>query len=200
MRTPLVLSALLTLTAAALPAAAQTPPPSQAPLVVRSPARTALLAVGDPSPDFTAATHDGRTVSSGGSARARALVVYFYPRDETPGCTREAEAFRDLRAQLDAAGADVVGVSTDSLQSHASFAQAHQLNFSLVADPDGALGRAFGLSVSGFAPRTTFVIGRDGRIARVFPSVRVDGHAAEVLAAVRALAPAAPAAPAARRR
>ena len=66
MRTPLVLSALLTLTAAALPAAAQTPPPSQAPLVVRSPARTALLAVGDASPDFTAATHDGRTVSNGG--------------------------------------------------------------------------------------------------------------------------------------
>ena len=158
-----------------------------------------LAARSSASPDFTAATHDGRTVSNGG-ARPRALVVYFYPRDETPGCTREAEAFRDLRAQLDAAGADVVGVSTDSLQSHASFAQAHQLNFSLVADPDGALGRAFGLSVSGFAPRTTFVIGRDGRIARVFPSVRVDGHAAEVLAAVRALAPAAPAAPAARRR
>lgn len=198
MRTPLVLTGLFALTAVVMPAAAQTPP-AQAPLVVRSPARTALLAVGDPSPDFTATTHDGRTLSNGGR-RPRALVVYFYPRDETPGCTREAEAFRDLRAQLDAAGADVVGVSTDSLQSHASFAQGHQLNFSLLADPDGALGRAFGLSVSGFAPRTTFVIGRDGRIARVFPSVRVDGHAAEVLAAVRALPAAAPAAPAPQRR
>jgi len=80
-----------------------------------------------------------------------------------------------------------VGVSTDAMSSHASFAQGHQLNFGLIADPDGALGRAFGLTISGFAPRTTFVIGRDGRVARVFSGVRVDGHAAEVLAAVRAL-------------
>jgi peroxiredoxin Q/BCP len=171
-------------------AAAQTPraaAPAAAPLTVRSPARTALLAAGDAAPQFTAATHDGRTVTSGVGARPRALVVYFYPRDETPGCTREAEAFRDARAQFDAVGADIVGVSTDAMSSHASFAQGHQLNFGLIADPDGALARAFGLTVSGFAPRTTFVIGRDGRVARVFPGVRVDGHATEVLTAVRAL-------------
>ncbi len=172
-------------------ASAQTPrnaPPAAASLTVRSPARAALLAAGDAAPQFTAVTHDGRSVSSSGP-RPRALVVYFYPRDETPGCTREAEAFRDARAQLDAAGADIVGVSTDAASSHASFAQGHQLNFGLIADPDGALGRAFGLTIAGFAPRTTFVIGRDGRVARVFPGVRVDGHAAEVLAAVRALPP-----------
>lgn len=188
MRSTLALVAtLLAPTLAPRDAAAQTPAPtSAAPLTVRSPARTALIAAGDAAPQFTAVTHDGRTISSGG-ARARPLVVYFYPRDETPGCTREAEGFRDARAQLDAAGADVVGVSTDAMSSHASFARGHQLNFGLVADPDGALGRAFGLTISGFAPRTTFIIGRDGRIARVFANVRVDGHVAEVLTAVRAL-------------
>lgn len=163
--------------------AAQTPPSA---MTVRSPARATLLAAGDAAPSFTATTHDGRAVTSNG-ARPRPLVVYFYPRDETPGCTREAEAFRDIRAQLDAAGADIVGVSTDAMSSHASFARGHQLNFGLLSDPDGSLARAFGLTVQGFAPRTTFIIGRDGRVARVFPGVRVDGHAAEVLSAVRAL-------------
>jgi peroxiredoxin Q/BCP len=184
MRNALALCAALLGATLVLPdAAAQAP---AAPLTVRSAARTAILAAGDAAPLFTAATHDGRTVSSAG-ARARPLVVYFYPRDETPGCTREAEAFRDARAQFESVGADIVGVSTDAMSSHASFAQGHQLNFGLIADPDGALGRAFGLTISGFAPRTTFVIGRDGRVARVFSGVRVDGHAAEVLAAVRAL-------------
>lgn len=162
---------------------AQTPPPA---LQVRSPQSAEVLREGAAAPRFTATTHDGRRVSSDG-ARPRVLVVYFYPRDETPGCTREAHGFRDLRAQLDAAGADVVGVSTDSASSHASFAQGHSLNFGLIADPEGALARAFGLRVMGFAPRTTFIIGRDGRVARVFEQVRVDGHAEAVLAAVRAL-------------
>lgn len=184
MRTHLAFFAALAL---ALPAVAQTPAPGGAALRVTSPARPSLVAEGEAAPNFTAVTHEGRAVSSDGRPRARALVVYFYPRDETPGCTVEAQNFRDARAELEAAGADIVGVSTDPASAHASFAQHHGLNFGLIADTDGALGRAFGLAVAGFAPRTTFVIGRDGRIARVFPAVRVEGHAAAVVAAVRAL-------------
>ena len=146
----------------------------------------AVLAAGDAAPSFRATTHDGHAVESTGGPRPRALVVYFYPRDETPGCTREACAFRDaFRAYTDA-GADIVGVSTDTKQAHEGFAQHHQLPFGLIADPQGQLARAFGLDASGgYAPRTTFVIGRSGRVARVFEGVRVDGHADEVLAAVR---------------
>lgn len=186
MRTPLALAALLSLFACnAREATAQ--PARRAALTVTSPARASILAEGDVAPTFRATTHDGATVASDGRPRPRALVVYFYPRDETPGCTREAQAFRDVRGQFDAAGADIVGVSTDPESAHAAFAQHHGLNFGLIADTAGALGRAFGLNVTSMAPRTTFVIGRDGRVARVFPGVRVEGHAEAVLAAVRAL-------------
>ncbi len=168
----------------AAPAASPTAAPS---LVVESPAREALLGAGDPAPRFRGVTHDGRAVASDGAARPRALVVYFYPRDETPGCTRQACAFRDAFRAYDAAGADIVGVSTDDAASHQAFAAHHRLPFGLLADPEARLARAFGLSPTGpFLPRTTFVLGRDGRVTRVFPGVRVDGHADEVLAAVRA--------------
>jgi peroxiredoxin Q/BCP len=174
----------------AAPSAATAEAPAAPPgpaLVVTSPPRDAALAAGDAAPSFQATTHDGRRVESNGAARPRALVVYFYPRDETPGCTREACAFRDAFRGYNEAGADIVGVSTDSKEAHEGFARHHQLPFGLVADPQGQLARAFGLDASGgFAPRFTFVIGRDGRVARVFPNVRVDGHSDEVLAAVRA--------------
>lgn len=184
-------------TVASQPAAAPAPAPAAAPaaptaapaaeLTVTSPSRTALLAVGDAAPSFTASTHDGRRIESNGAARARALVVYFYPRDETPGCTREACSFRDASRAFDEAGADIVGVSTDTKEAHEGFARHHQLPFGLIADPRGQLAAAFGLDASGgYAPRVTFVIGRDGRVAQVFPSVTVDGHSDAVLAAVRA--------------
>jgi peroxiredoxin Q/BCP len=170
--------------AAPTPPGAPTPPTE---LTVTSAARTAPLAAGDVAPSFRAPTHDGRAVTSDGAARERVLVVYFYPRDETPGCTREACAFRDAFRAYGEAGADIVGVSTDTKAAHEAFAANHQLPFGLIADPQGVLARAFGLDASGgFAPRYTFVIGRDGRVARAFPNVRVDGHADEVLAAVRA--------------
>lgn len=170
--------------AAAPPAAA---PAAEASLTVQSPATTTLLAQGAAAPSFQAVTHDGQRVESNGAARARVLVVYFYPRDETPGCTREACSFRDaFRAYTDA-GADLVGVSTDTAESHRGFAAHHTLPFGLIADPQGRLAGAFGLDASGgVAPRTTFVIGRDGHIARVFQNVQVTGHSDEVLAAVRA--------------
>jgi len=174
--------------AAPAAAAAPTPAPAAASLTVESPAREAILAAGDAAPRFRAVTHEGTAVASDGAARPRALVVYFYPRDETPGCTREACAFRDAFRAYDEAGADIVGVSTDDAAAHQAFARTHRLPFGLIADTQAQLARAFGLpgSPGGFLPRTTFVIGRDGRVARVFPGVRVDGHADEVLAAVRA--------------
>ncbi|MEZ4394430.1 MAG: peroxiredoxin [Polyangiales bacterium] len=158
-------------------------------LAVESRARDTILAVGDPAPTFSATTHDGHAVASTGGPRERVLVVYFYPRDETPGCTREACAFRDAFSAYGEAGADLVGVSTDSLEAHRAFAQHHTLPFGLIADPRGWLAAAFGVQNNGgFLQRATFVIGRDGRVAQVFPQVRVDGHSDEVLAAVRAAA------------
>lgn len=156
-------------------------------LEVSAAPRTALLAAGDEAPAFRATTHDGAEVRVGGR-RDRALVVYFYPRDETPGCTREACAFRDAFSAYREAGADIVGVSTDGPDAHRGFAARHNLPFGLIADRDGALAAAFGVPVAqgGYAARTTFVIGTDGRVKRVFPGVRVDGHSDEVLAAVRA--------------
>ena len=176
------------------PVAAPAPSPAaeaQAPaveaLTVSSPARTAIIAAGEAAPSFRATTHDGHAVESDGGARSRVLVLYFYPRDETPGCTREACSFRDAFSAYNEAGADIVGVSTDPAEAHRGFAQHHQLPFGLIADTEGRLAGAFGVPVnSGYTARTTVVIGRDGRVARVFPDVRVDGHSDEVLAAVRA--------------
>lgn len=146
-----------------------------------------MIAAGEAAPSFRATTHEGSAVQSDGGARSRVLVLYFYPRDETPGCTREACSFRDAYSAYGEAGADIVGVSTDSAEAHRGFAQHHRLPFGLIADTDGRLAGAFGVPVnSGYTARTTVVIGRDGRVARVFPNVRVDGHSDEVLAAVRA--------------
>lgn len=169
-----------------VPVAAPAPTPAAA-LTVSSPARTAMIAAGEAAPSFRATTHDGRAVESDGGARSRVLVLYFYPRDETPGCTREACSFRDAFSAYDEAEADIVGVSTDPADAHRGFAQHHRLPFGLIADTDGRLAGAFGVPVSsGYTARTTVVIGRDGHVARVFPDVRVDGHSEEVLAAVRA--------------
>ncbi len=169
------------------PTAAPAAPIAAASLTVTSPAREALIAQGDAAPSFVATTHDGHRVESNGGARERVMVLYFYPRDETPGCTREACSFRDAYSAYTEAGAEIFGVSTDAADSHRGFAQNHQLPYGLIADTDGRLAGAFGVPVrAGFTARTTVVIGRDGHVARVFPDVSVDGHSTEVLAAVRA--------------
>lgn len=155
-------------------------------LRVDSPSRESLVAQGQDAPRFRATAHDGRVIESAGP-RARPLVVYFYPRDETPGCTVEAEGFRDASREFEAAGVDVVGVSTDSNEAHRGFATNHQLGFALVSDPEAKLAGAFGVGVRmGYASRVTIVIDRTGRVSRVFESVTPAGHATEVLAAARA--------------
>lgn len=119
--------------------------------------------------------------------RGRNLVVYFYPRDDTPGCTVEGKEFRDLHDQFLAQECAVVGVSTDSVESHRAFAEKHALPFTLLADIGGNLARAFGVLANGFAERATFVLDRDGRVVRSFYEVSPRGHAQQVLNFVRTM-------------
>lgn len=127
--------------------------------------------------------------------RGRPLVVYFYPRDNTPGCTKEGEAFRDLYPEFEAAGCAIVGVSRDSIGSHEKFAAKYEFPFPLISDADEQLCRQFdvireknmyGRKVMGIE-RSTFLLDDKGRIAREWRKVKVPGHAGEVLEAVREL-------------
>jgi peroxiredoxin Q/BCP len=143
---------------------------------------------GDPAPDFTAPTQDGTEITLS-EFRGRPVVLYFYPRDNTPGCTTEACDFRDHWSEIQDAGAVVIGVSTDTVKRHANFAAKHNLPFPLVADPEQKIVSAYGVrgekkfmgrtSMGTF--RTTFLIDPDGRIAKIWPKVKVKGHVQEVL-------------------
>jgi len=115
------------------------------------------------------------------------VVLYFYPRDDTPGCTIEGKEFRDLYEQFVALDCIVVGVSTDSVESHRGFAEKHGLPFSLLADTGGELAGAFGVLEGGKAQRATFILDREGRVARSFLEVTPRGHAQLVLNFVRTL-------------
>ncbi len=144
--------------------------------------------VGERAPDFTATTDAGEEISLS-SLRGKKVVLYFYPRDNTPGCTQEACDFRDRAEALAAKDAVVLGVSTDTVKSHQGFKSKHSLPFTLLADPDKELVSAYGVyrekkqygrSFMGTV-RTTFVIDEEGVIANVFNSVKVNGHADAVL-------------------
>lgn len=149
---------------------------------------------GDPAPDFTLPRDGGESMSLSDFA-GRALVLYFYPRDDTSGCTKEAIAFTGLIEQFRAAGAEVVGVSKDPVAKHDKFVAKHDLGIPLLSDEDGDLCERLGVwkekSMYGKTfmgiERSTFLIDRDGRIAREWRKVKVPGHAEEVLDAVRAL-------------
>lgn len=149
------------------------------------------LKPGDPAPSFTATTTDGSIIHLA-DLKGKSVVLYFYPKDDTPGCTKEACAFRDVYAKLKEKGAVVLGVSTDSVKSHQKFAEKFQLPFPLLADPDKKLVTAYGVwgekSFLGRkyqgTHRVTFLIGPEGRIVQIWPKVKPKDHAAEVLAAV----------------
>jgi thioredoxin-dependent peroxiredoxin len=115
------------------------------------------------------------------------VVIYFYPADDTPGCTVEGKEFRDLFEQFRALDCVVVGVSVDSVESHRKFAEKHALPFPLLSDSDGTLARMFGVLNDGVAGRVTFVLDRDLRIRRCFDQVKPRGHAQQVLDFVGAL-------------
>ena len=152
-----------------------------------------LPEVGQPAPDFTLASTDDRDVRLSDFKGQQAVVLYFYPRDDTPGCTAEACSFRDLRSLFHEHGAEILGVSTDSVKSHKKFQQKYQLTFPLLADPDHAVADQYGVwqqkrfmgrEHMGIA-RTTFVIDKNGTIKAVFPNVKVEGHADKVLDALK---------------
>lgn len=149
----------------------------------------AFPAIDTPAPEFALKDQDGREVSLA-SLKGRWAVVYFYPKDDTPGCTKEACNFRDHHAAIQATGAVVLGVSGDSAAAHRKFAAKYGLPFQLLVDEGNAVARAFGgwgtknmygKTYEGII-RSTFVIDPEGRIAKVWAKVRPDSHGAEVLA------------------
>ena len=155
----------------------------------------ALPAVGETAPAFSLPDDSG-TIQALDAQRGRWVVLFFYPKDFTPGCTNEVCDFRDLSAEFEGLGATVWSVSVLDVESKARFKAEHGLNYPLLADPDHEVAESYGVwaekknygrSYFGVA-RTTFLIDPEGRVARVWPTVKVEGHAAEVLEAVRELA------------
>ena len=159
-------------------------------------AATACLAVssgdlkeGQKAPAIQALDQNGKTIKLSDYAGKSTVVLYFYPKDDTPGCTKEACSLRDGYVALKAAGAVVLGVSGDDVKSHEAFAAKYHLPFSLLADPDRAIINAYGVKMTGlnFAKRVTFVIDRQGVIRKIFRDVKPEGHDQEVFAAVKNL-------------
>jgi peroxiredoxin Q/BCP len=149
------------------------------------------LKAGQKAPDFTVLNDSGEKVKLS-NYKGKKVVLYFYPKDDTPGCTKEACAFRDGIAQIRKRGAEVIGVSIDSVESHQKFKNKFDLNFSLLADTDKKIVEAYGTwkekSMYGKKymgiERTTFVIDENGKITHIFPKVKVDQHYDEVLKAL----------------
>jgi len=152
----------------------------------------AELKVGDNAPDFSLKTERGDTVSLK-SLKGRQVVLYFYPKDDTPGCTKEACGFRDSIAPIEKADAVVLGVSLDNAASHQKFIKKYSLPFPLLCDEDGTVSKAYGVykkkNMYGKTywgiERSTFIIDGTGKLKAVFRKVKVDGHVAEVRAALK---------------
>ncbi len=152
------------------------------------------LKPGDKAPDFTLPTDGGGTLKLS-QLRGKPVVLYFYPKDDTPGCTKEACGFRDSMLALAKASATVIGVSKDSVAKHDRFKAKHDLNFTLASDEDGKICEAYGTWVEKSLygrkymgiDRATFLIDGKGVIRNVWRKVKVPGHVEEVLAAVKAL-------------
>ncbi len=142
---------------------------------------------GQPLPDVGFVVEDGTRIASGDLAGQR-TVLYFYPKDDTPGCTKEACAFRDRMGDYQRAGIRVYGVSLDSAESHRRFREKHGLNFPLLTDEGGEAAKALGvLSDRGVANRVTFLLDPAGRVARAYPDVSPETHADEILEDARTL-------------
>ncbi len=152
------------------------------------------LSVGDTYPELSLPANGGRNVGFK-DYKGKKLVVYFYPRDNTPGCTQEGQDFGDLHADFVGAGADIVGISRDSVKSHDNFVAKYQFPFTLLSDKDGEACEAFGAIVEKSMygrkymgiDRCTWLFDASGKLRQVWRGVKVKGHAAEVLAAVKAL-------------
>jgi len=149
------------------------------------------LKVGDKAPDFNVSTDAGQKVKLS-DFKGKKIVLYFYPKDDTPGCTKEACAFRDGISEIKDRGAVVLGVSTDSVDSHKKFSSKFDLNFPLLADTDKKIVEAYGVWKEKInygkkymgIERTTFIINKEGKISHIFPKVKVDEHYDEVIDAL----------------
>lgn len=149
------------------------------------------ISAGDPAPEFTLADEEGQ-MHNLSDYRGNPVVLYFYPKDDTPGCTKEACGFRDDYSAYEKAGAKILGVSPDNSKSHAKFKAKYELPFTLLADPDHevlklygvwGLKKSFGREYEG-VNRTTFLIGEDGEILKVYKKVKPANHSAEILSAL----------------
>ena len=145
--------------------------------------------VGDKAPAFEGKNEDGKTVKLADFAGKQAVLLYFYPKDETPGCTKEACGLRDRLGELKKANVEVVGVSFDSAESHQKFIASHNLGFTLLADIDGKIADAYGVCMAGksMARRVSFLIGTNGKILHITDSPKADDHLTEMAEAVAKL-------------
>ncbi len=149
---------------------------------------------GDAAPDFTLLASGGRTVSLA-AQKGRPFVLYFYPKADTPGCTKESQAFQEALSDFEGLGVDVIGLSKDSVKAQDKFAEKYALAFPLASDPEGKVVEAYGAWVEKSMygktymgiDRSTILVGKDGRIAKLWRKVKVPGHAADVMKAVKAL-------------
>ena len=150
-----------------------------------------IISAGEPAPEFTLADAEGQ-MHSLSDYRGKPVVLYFYPKDDTPGCTKEACGFRDDYSAYEQAGVEILGVSPDTSESHAKFKTKYELPFTLLADPAHdvlklygvwGLKKSFGREYEGVF-RTTFLIGEDGKLKKVFKKVKPAAHSAEILAAL----------------
>lgn len=140
-----------------------------------------VLSVGENIPSFSAMSTEGSPVSAA-DLKGQWVVLYFYPKDDTPGCTKEACGFRDMKAEYDKRDTIVYGVSPDSIESHQKFIEKHSLNFALLVDEDLKMARSFGiLKENNGVKRTTFILDMQGKIIKIFENVKVEGHNQEVL-------------------
>jgi peroxiredoxin Q/BCP len=150
-------------------------------------AATTLVGIGDQAPEINATAHTGQLVKLS-DFRGKPVVVYFYPKDDSPGCTIEAQELRDLWLDLQKTQAVVVGVSSDDNVSHQAFATKYELPFLLLPDTQQKIARAFGVPVNnGRAKRVTFIIDSEGKVRNVFVEVSPKGHGAQILEAVKAI-------------
>ena len=148
------------------------------------------LVEGDKAPDFSLESDDGKSYSLGQFKGKEEVLLYFYPKDDTPGCTKEACSFRDHFPRFTKKGVQILGVSTDDLDSHSKFRSKYNLNFPLLSDPDHKVSDEYGVykEKNNYGKkywgieRSSFIIDKDGKIKKIFRRVKVDGHTDEILA------------------
>lgn len=141
------------------------------------------LSIGTTAPSFTTIDDEGKTVSLS-DFKGKIVVLYFYPKDDTPGCTKEAQSFRDNYEQYQGKDMVVLGVSMDDQTSHTAFKEKYGLPFQLLVDSDGAITKAYDVDGGGYSKRVTYIIDGEGKISHVDEKVKTDTHAQDILSAV----------------